>query len=189
MRVSSDDGLMRITTAFKSSALRIPESDTPSPNGTPSSGTSPSISPHTSPRGRAALAGSSSRMRYLLKSAELLESGDREAWKTNLLDSRLSVVGALFDVVPEDQWSALAESLVIVFEQNRKSIRLMIWALRKEVAGTLHEHDMFRLDSAASKLMGSYGQLVAGSFIKVFLFLEFSLFLVFAQYTPNERIC
>jgi hypothetical protein len=164
LRVSGgEDVLSRVT--FKSTALRLPDSDTSSPNGTPSSGTSPSVSPHTSPR-HLALKAAATRTRYLLKSAELLESGDREAWKSSLLDSRLAVVGALFDTVAEDEWSTLAENLVIVFEQNRKSIRLMIWALRKEVASTLHEHDMFRLDSAASKLMGSYGQLVAGSFVK-----------------------
>ena len=42
----------------------------------------------------------------------------------------------------------------------------MIWALRKEVKSTPHEHDMFRLDSAASKLMGAYGLLIAKSWLR-----------------------
>ncbi len=104
-----------------------------------------------------------------------------------LLDSRLAFVSALFDVVEEDQWTVLAEHLVTVFEQNRRTIKLLIWALRKEISGTVHVrtaksfvllffffflkkktqvHDLFRLDSAASKLMGSYVQLVAGMFVK-----------------------
>lgn len=61
-----------------------------------------------------------------------------DACKTLLLDSRLVLVGALFDVVEEDHWSALAEHLVTVFEQHRRSTKLMIWALRKEIACTGH---------------------------------------------------
>jgi hypothetical protein len=61
-----------------------------------------------------------------------------DACKALLLDSRLSLVGSLFDTVEEDHWSSLAENLVIVFEQNRRSIKLMIWALRREIAGTAH---------------------------------------------------
>ncbi len=165
-----DDSLTRIANAFKGSTLRIPgegggSSNASSPGGTPSSGSSPSISPMGSPRSSGTVR-SGSKLRYLTRAVEQLDSGDKEGWKSSLLDSRLMLVGALFDVASEDEWSALAENLVIVFEQNHRSIRLMIWALRKEVASTVHEHDMFRLDSAASKLMGFYGQMVAGAFLK-----------------------
>jgi hypothetical protein len=43
---------------------------------------------------------------------------------------------------------------------------LMQWSLRREINATLHENELFRTDSAASKLMGAYVQLIEGAFLK-----------------------
>lgn len=104
--------------------------------------------------------------------ADAVSKMDFDLVRKYLLDNRLVLVGHLFHMALEDDWSRIAEDLVTgapphifllfsrlkscfssVFEKNHRSIRLMQWALRKEVASTSHENELFRLDSAASKLM------------------------------------
>jgi hypothetical protein len=173
----SDDPLTRITASYKAS-LQVDgkpkertrrlsvdgrmsgstsSSNTPPGHSTPESSSSPNLSPTISPR---------HKNRSVMKAVASLELGDMEYWKKSLLDSRLVMVGALFDAAEEEELTELAENLVMVFEKNHRSIRLMIWAVRKEVNQTVHENDMFRLDSVASKLMSAYGNLIATDFVK-----------------------
>lgn len=160
----TDDPLSRLTGALRTCDLRGLDvgslSNSPSGSHGNSTGASPSISPIPSPRRRG------QRLKHVQKTLEYFENGDLELGRKSLFDSKLAFIGALFEAGDEDDWTELSENLVVVFEKNHKSIRLMIWALRREVAGTLHEHDMFRLDSAASKLLGAYGQLIGSAYLK-----------------------
>ena len=101
--------------SFSRFNLAVSAGSSPSAN---SPSLSPNESPVSSPRTK-----TKSKSRTVTKAIDSLESGDLELWKKSLLDSRLLVVGALFQCAQEDEWLELAEHLVVIFEKNHKSIR------------------------------------------------------------------
>eukprot|EP01113_Clastostelium_recurvatum_P001763 TRINITY_DN1072_c0_g1_i1.p1 TRINITY_DN1072_c0_g1~~TRINITY_DN1072_c0_g1_i1.p1 ORF type:complete len:1548 (-),score=341.18 TRINITY_DN1072_c0_g1_i1:187-4830(-) len=82
-----------------------------------------------------------------------------------LTDDNMAIPVALFNITPYNEIDRTAQSLVYIFEGNRHAIPLIFRMIDIEVAGTTQSGTLFRLNSAASKMLTAYSSMIGLKYV------------------------